>query len=86
MGIVHLEMINIVVALKLLKNIWSGQQLLIRWNNEVVVTVLKTGCTKEPFLGACARNVWFLAACSNINLQYEHVRGIHNRTADLLSH
>ena len=85
MGIVHLEMINIVVALKLFKDLWAGQKILIRCDNEAVVTVLKTGCTKEPFLGACARNVWFLAACFDINLQYEHVRGIHNTTADLLS-
>ena len=86
MGIVHLEMINIVVTLKLFKDLWSGQKILIRCDNEAVVTVLKTGHTKESFLEACARNVWFLAACSDINLQYEHVRGIHNRTPDLLSH
>ena len=51
MGIVHLEMTNILVALKLFKNMWTGKKVLIKCNNQAVVTVLRSGCTKEPSLG-----------------------------------
>ena len=85
MGIVHLEMINILVALKLFKNMWSGKKVLIKCDNQAVVTVLRSGRTKDPFLGACARNVWFTAAVADVELQYTHVLGKNNRTADLLS-
>ena len=50
-----------------------------------MVTVLRSGRTKDPFLGACARNVWFTAALADVELQYTHVLGKNNRTADLLS-
>ena len=85
MGIVHLEMINILVALKLFKNMWSGKKVLIKCDNQAVVTVLRSGRTKDPFLGAFARNVWFTAAVADVELQYTHVLGKNNRTADLLS-
>ena len=85
MGIVHLEMINVLVALKLFKSMWSGKKVLIKCDNQAVVTVLTSGRTKDPFLGACARNVWFTAALADVELQYTHVLGKYNRTADLLS-
>ena len=58
MGIVHLEMINILVATKLFKNAWSGYKILVQCDNEAVVSVLQTGRTQDPFLGACAHNIW----------------------------
>ena len=59
--------------------------MLIKCDNQAVVTVLRSGRTKDPFLGACARNVWFTAAVADVELQYTHVLGKNNRTADLLS-
>ena len=85
MGIVHLEIINILVATKLFKNVWSGYKILVQCDNEAVVSVLQTGRTQDPFLGACARNIWYLAALENIHLQYVHIPGKRNITADLLS-
>ena len=49
MGIVHLEMINILVATKLFKNVWSGYKFLVQCDNEAVVSVLQTGRTQDPF-------------------------------------
>ena len=83
--IVHLEMINILVALRLFGNTWKGNRVLIKCDNEAVVSVLRTGKARNPFLGACARNIWYGAAIQDVEMQYVHVSGKNNRKADLLS-
>ena len=50
-----------------------------------MVQVLQSGRTKDPYLAACARNVWLLAAKYDIEITYVHISGKNNRTADLLS-
>ena len=81
----HLEMVNIVVALRLFAHSWSGTRVLIKCDNDAVVKGLNTGKARDPFLGACARNVWYLAALADVTLQYIHVLGENNTVADLLS-
>ena len=83
--IVHLEMVNILVALKLFGQTWRGNRVLIKCDNEAVVSVLRSGKARDPFLGACARNIWYLAALQDVEMQYVHVLGRNNRKADLLS-
>ena len=78
-------MINILLALRLFKHQWSRRKVLIRCDNEAVVTVLKTGKTRDPYLAACARNMWFESAMLDIDLRYAHVRGCDNQMADVLS-
>ena len=84
-SIVHLEMVNILLAVRLFQRQWSGRRVLIRCDNEAVVTVLRSGKTRDPYLGACARNIWYVAALADIDLQYAHIRGLDNGVADLLS-
>ena len=43
--IVHLEMVNILIAVRLFKFQWASRKVLIHCDNEAVVTVLKTGKT-----------------------------------------
>ena len=83
--IVHLEMVNILLAVRLFKRQWSSRKVLIQCDNEAVVSVLKTGKTRDPYLGACARNIWHLAAETDIDLRYVHIRGVNNVVADVLS-
>ena len=80
LGIVQLEMINILVVLRTFGSTWKGKRILVKCDNDAVVHVLNTGRTKDPYLGACARNVWL-----DVDLQYIHVMGKDNRAADLLS-
>ena len=54
-------------------------------DNSAVVQVLQSGCTRDPYLVACARNVWLLVAKYDIKITYVHISGKKNRTADLLS-
>ena len=85
-SIVHLEMVNILLAVRLFQAQWSGHKVLIRCDNEAVISVLRSGRTKDPYLGACARNIWYVSALANIDLQHVHIRGLDNGVADLLSH
>ena len=41
--------------------------------------------TKDPFLATYAQNVRLTAALANIDLDYRHIKGRDNETADLLS-
>ena len=85
MTIVHLEMINIVLALKVFGPMWRDKRIVIRCDNDAVVKVLSHGRARDPFLAACAQNVWFLTADTDINVPFVHVLGKHNQVTDLLS-
>ena len=84
-SIVHLEMLNIVVAIKVSANQWRDKKLRIKCDNMAVVEVLTSGRTKDNILAACARNVWLLCAIFNISIHIEHIPGKQNVVADLLS-
>ena len=84
-SIVHLEMVNILLAVRLFQVHWSGRKVLVKCDNEAVVSVLRSGRTRDPYLGACARNIWYVSALADIDLQYVHIRGVDNGVADLLS-
>ena len=83
--IVHLKMINILVALKIFGPFWANIKVLVKCDNQAVVAVLTHSKTKDPFLATCARNVWILAALYDLEVTYVHIRGKHNVIADLLS-
>ena len=84
-SIVQLEMVNILLAVRLFQPHWAGRKVLVKCDNEAVVTVLRSGKTRDPYLGACARNIWHVCALADIDIQYVHVRGLDNKVADLLS-
>ena len=83
--IVHLEMINLLLVLRLLHNKRTSNKVLIHCDNQAVVTVLNTGKTHDPFLAACARNVWYVTAVNDIDACFSHIRGVDNTVADILS-
>ena len=83
--IVQLEMVNILLAVKLFQAHWAGRKVLIKCDNEAVVSVLRSGKNKDPYLGACIRNIWYACALADIDVNYVHVRGLDNRVTDLLS-
>ena len=85
LDIVNLEMVNIVLTLCLFALFWAGSCILIKGDNDVVVKVLNAEKARDPFLGACAHKGWYMAALSDIDLQYAHVLGKNNVVADLLS-
>ena len=80
--IVHLEMVNILIAVRLFQHQWASNKVLICCDNEAVVSVLRTGKTRDPYLAACARNIWYASAASDIELQYAQIRGLDNKIAE----
>ena len=56
-GIVHLEMFNIVIALRLWAKFWAHSYVRIHCDNMAVVQVVKTSKTRDQFLSACIRFV-----------------------------
>ena len=73
--IVHLKMVNIMVALKIFGPFWATKKVLVKCDNQAVVAVLTHSKTRDPFLAACARNVWLLAALYDLELRYIHIKG-----------
>ena len=85
LAITQLEMLNILVALRIFSTFWQGQRIQVKCDNMAVVQVLQTGKARDPFLGACARNIWMEAAKADIDIVYTHIQGRKNVVADLLS-
>ena len=84
-NIVHLEMLNVVVALKVWAASWANKCVHIYCDNHAVVDVLTYGNTSDQMLATAARNVWLITAMFNIDLVVSHIKGADNRVADLLS-
>ena len=83
-NIAHLEILNVVVALKIWGQVWANKFIQIMYYNIAVVEVLY-GRAKDSIMATCARNIWLLAGMYNINLIVSHIRGLDNTVADLLS-
>ena len=50
-----------------------------------VACVLQSGKTRDPFLAACARNIWLWSANYDLEFQFVHISRKTNKIADLLS-
>ena len=73
--IVHLEILNIVVALKVWGSMWQDHIIEVKCDNMAVVKVLNTGWARD----------WLLTSMYNIELVVTHIPGVTNVVADLLS-
>ena len=83
--ICHLEMLNIAVAVKLWSEHWEKKRVTVYCDNMTSVAVLRTGRGRDPFLLACARDVWLHTAQFDIELEIQHAPGCTLATADALS-
>ena len=83
--IIHLKMLNIVIALRTWGHWWRHSAITIFGDNLGVVQVVETGRTRDPFLALCIRNIWLITATWDIQLDICHIPGIHNVIADTLS-
>ena len=84
-NISHLEMLNILVALRVWGPAWQGKKLLVHCDNQAVVAILNSGATRDLTLAAIARNIFMESAKCDINLSVIHILGKDNPIADLLS-
>ena len=83
--IIHLEMLNTVIALRTWGIHWRHSAVDIFCDNLGMVQVVETGKTRDQFLALCVRNIWLLTASLDIQLSIHHVPGVYNVIADTLS-
>ncbi len=86
LSICHLEAINAVAALKLWAPSLRGQLVHLHSDSATAVAIMQAGRGRNPFLQACAREAWVIAAINDLTLVVTHIPGRQLQdTADALS-
>ena len=67
--ILHFEMLNIVIALRIWGHLWQHGSISIRCDNVGMFQVVKANKTRDPFLALCFRNIWLLTDFSHSRIQ-----------------
>ena len=83
--IVHLEMINILITIRICSKHCQHKSVTFFCDNMAVVQVVQPGKTKDPMLAACIRNIWLEASMYDITIKIEHIKGKSNVAADAFS-
>lgn len=82
----HLEAVNLIAALTHLGPCpGKGATVLINTDNAASAASLETGRGRDPILGACARQLWLLAARGGFTVEVRHKAGHLLLLADALS-
>ena len=84
-NIVHLEILNILVACKIWASCWENKKVQIFCDNLAVLEDLTSSRTRDETLAICVRNIWLLSALYNIHFTFSHIAVVQNTIADLLS-
>ena len=74
--IAHLELLNIVVAIKVWRRRWSGWTVQVFCDNLNTVHVLQSGRSRDHFMRSCAREVFLHTAACDIDIQVCHRPGL----------
>ena len=81
----ELELFNVVVTIRKWKEKLQGKTILVLCDNKTSVMSLFSGKTKNDFMAACLREMWYLASTNDMFIKCEHIAGSANNEADLLS-
>ena len=84
-SIVHLELINVLVALRCWSHLFNNSVVKIYCDNATVVAALNNFRIKDDLILLMVRNIWLILASCNIELVVEHIPGVRNVHADILS-
>ena len=84
-SIVHLEILNIMFALKVWAYYWQDKYIEVFCDNLAVVQVLQAGKARDSRLVTFVRNIWLITSIFNIHLAITHIPGKNSSVADLLS-
>ena len=77
-SITHLEMWNVLVALRIWGHMWANKSVVIKCDNQAVVSVVNTSVTKDHILATMCRNIWLETAINDISLRLIHIPGKDN--------
>ena len=84
-AIVHLEMLNILVSFRVWCQYWSKRRIIIKCDNQAVVSMIISGKTQDMALAAITKYIMMEAVKYDINLQVIHILVVDNKITDLLS-
>ena len=84
-SIAHLEMLNLVVAIKLWAKWWKGHRIDIRSDNMNTCILVMRGKSVDPYMQRCARELYLVTATNDIDLNVIHTPGVELTVADALS-
>ena len=82
--IVHLEMLNVLVAVRVWRYYWKQKSVLIKCDNQAVVSVLTSGGTQDRILATIARNILLELAVCDIELTVIHILGKDNPSGSII--
>ena len=80
-----LELFAVYVAVRAWGQEWRNRHILIHSDNESVVQVATSGSCRDVHMMRLSRALFFLTARLNVRLSFQHLPGIDNAHADLLS-
>ena len=69
LNISELEMLNAVIAIKLWSEKLANQTIVLQCDNTAAVSVIQMGRGRDPFLLACAREIWTHTARFHVIIQ-----------------
>ena len=80
-----LEILTICVCFRIWAPGFSGKRIQVFCDNEPSVQVIKSGRSRDPFMQACVRELFYLAAINQFEVCPIHIFGVDNRIPDHLS-
>ena len=63
----------------------ARRRVLVQCDNLSLVTSVRNGYSKHPNVMHLLRSLWFFIALYNIDLDIQHIEGVNNSAADMLS-
>ena len=83
--IAHLELLNIVVAVRTWASDWAHQRVAVQCDNMNACLATRSGRSRDPYMQACVRELFILSTRHDLELQVTHRPGIAMVRADALS-
>ena len=84
-SIAHLELLNIVVAVRTWAELWAHQRVAVQCDNMNACLAVRSGRTRDRFMQACVRELFHLSTVHDLELQVTHCPGVTLQRADALS-
>ena len=84
-SIAHLELLNVIVAVKLWGRRWRGHSLQIKSDNMNACLAVQSGRSRDPYIQHCVRELFILTVTYDIDLRIMHWPGKQLVRADALS-
>ena len=85
MKIHNLEMLALICCCKLWGTEWSGKRLVAQCDNQCTVLAINTGRTKDVFMQACLRELFYWTSMYSFEIKCEYIKSQDNTLPDLLS-